>query len=616
MQRACITVCVAFILAMASALTAAAADSGLGFPFTTPGSRTQQMQAERPGLPSGQGTTPNSVHGLLPNNRQGMVPNNAQGIMQTLPYSSTPVYLPGRNPAAPHSFAGTPAWAQHPYPGGFGDCPPFGANLFQGYFAGTYYEGLNARYTIMPGDRIQVSIWGAHTYNEVLPVDQQGNLFLPEVGPVPVAGQTQQELQSQIRSYISSVFKSNVEVYVNLLTAQPVAVYVTGFVARPGRYAGGMNDSVLYYLDRAGGILAERGTYRDITVQRYNRTVQRVDLYSFILQGKLPGGTLQDGDVIVVGPKGSSVTAMGLIPQQASFESKSKSKGMLGSELIAYAAPLAAASHASITGTRGSVPFHVYMSLEEFSKLSLFPEDRVEFLADKPGDSIMVTVSGSVRGATRYPVTRATSLRTLLAYVPVDQALSNIDGIYIKRRSVMEQQKKAIDDALFRLENSVLTATSLTSEQATIRVKEAELVQSFVERAKQLTPDGVVVVARKGSVADIILEDGDEVVIPQKSDVIQIVGEIMMPKAVVYAQGTGLKKYIADAGGYTDRADSGNILVVHANGEIEKASDTKLQAGDLIMVLPRYDTKGYQIFKDIMQILFQLAVTTKVVLTI
>ncbi len=592
MQRAWTVACIAFVLILFSTLTAGAAQTPLGFPFTVsePGSGSGPKA-----VPSGQGTMP--------------------GEAQTLPYSSTPVYLSGKEAQKPRSFTGSPAWAQQPYPTDRGDFPPFGANLFQGYFAGTYYEGMNQSYTIMPGDRIQVSIWGAHTYNEVLPVDQQGNIFLPEVGPVPVAGLTHQSLQNKVRSYIASVFKSNVEVYVNLLTAQPVAVYVTGFVAKPGRYAGGMNDSVLYYLDRAGGILSERGTYRDITVQRYNKTASRIDLYSFILQGKLPGGQLQDGDVIVVGSKGSSVTAKGLIPQQASFENKGKT-GMTGAELVAYAAPMSAASHVSITGTRESVPFHVYMGLEEFTKLRLFPDDQVEFLADRPGDSIMITVSGAVRGATRYPVTRATTLRSLLAYVPVDEALSNLDGVYVKRRSVVEQQKKAIDDALFRLENSVLTATSLTREEAAIRVEEAKLVQSFVERVKQLTPDGVIVVTRKGNVADIILEDGDEVVIPQKSDVVQIVGEIMMPKAVVYNKSAGLSKYVADAGGFTDRADTGNVLVVHANGEIEKAGGNKIQPGDLLMVLPRYDSKGYQIFKDIMQLLFQLAVTTKVVLTI
>ena len=125
--------------------------------------------------------------------------------------------------------------------------PPFGANLFQGNFASTYSESVNADYVILPGDRIVVRIWGAKTYDDVLMVDQQGNVFLPEVGPIRVAGLKQGQLLGAVRSSLSSVFTDNVNIYVNLQSSQPVAVYVAGFVNHPGRYAGGPMDSVMSY---------------------------------------------------------------------------------------------------------------------------------------------------------------------------------------------------------------------------------------------------------------------------------------------------------------------------------------------------------------------------------
>lgn len=525
-----------------------------------------------------------------------------------------PQPLPGVQWNDSRPSIGGPAWAQRATMTSPDPFPPFGANLFQGFFAGTYYEGMNANYTVMPGDRLLVHIWGAQTYSDILMVDQQGNVFLPEIGPVQVAGMRNVDLQTNIRRFLASSFKSNVEVYVNLLTTQPVAVYVTGFVARPGRYAGGMNDSVLYYLDRAGGIIPERGTYRGIQVQRNNRNIATVDLYSFILQGNISGGQLLDGDVIVVGPKGDSIFAAGLIPQQASFESKGKI--FAGSELIRLAAPLPAASHVSVTGTRGAVPFHVYLTLQDFTKFHLAAQDRVDFLADKPGDTIMVLVSGSTLGATRYPIKRNTTLRTLLAHVPVHDTLANLPGIYVKRKSVVEQQRKAINDALHRLESAVLTTSSPTVEIAATRVQEAQLVQNFAERVGMLEPDGIVVVTRGGNTSDIILEDGDEVVIPQRSDVVQISGEVMIPKAIVYEKGMNVETYVRNAGGFTDRADSDNILVVHPNGEIAQANSTPIGGGDLLLVLPRYDGKGFQIFKDIVQVLYQVAIATKVVVSL
>ena len=568
-----------------------------GIPSSTP-------QASR--LPSGQGAGGAYSYGI-PN-------HGAPSVTTATGTQPSPLYVPGQTENTPRSYVSMPAWAQRGKSPVTRSYPPFGANLFQGHFAGTYYEGLNTSYVIMPGDRIQVNVWGAHAYNDTLMVDQQGNIFLPEVGPVPVAGLTQGALQSSVRQYLSSVFTTNVEIYVNLLTAQPVAVYVTGFVSRPGRYAGGMNDSILYYLDRAGGILPDRGSYRNIQVQRNGKTVATVDLYDFILRGVVSGSRLKEGDVIVVGPRGNCITADGLIPQHASYESKAKS--FSGADLTRLAAPLPAASHVSVTGTRDTMPFNVYLSLEEFMRFGLSANDRVEYLADRPGESIMVSVSGSVTGPTRFPVKRDTRLREVLSHVQVDNTLSNLAGIYLKRRSVVEQQRKAIHDSLRRLESSVLTATSANQESAAIRVQEAQLVQVFSDKVSMLEPDGVVVVTRKGVTADIILEDGDEIVIPQRSDVVQISGEVLVPKAVVFINDYDTRRYITDAGGFTDRADENNILVVHPNGEINQANRTKIYPGDMLLVMPRYDTKGFSIFKDIMQVLYQIAVATKVVVSI
>jgi hypothetical protein len=179
----------------------------------------------------------------------------------------------------------------------------------------------------------------------------------------------------------------------------------------------------------------------------------------------------------------------------------------------------------------------------------------------------------------------------------------------------MEQQRKAIMDAVQRLEKSVLTATSANQEGAAIRVQEAQLVQNFATRVAEIQPEGVVVVTRDGVTSDILLEDGDEVVIPQRSDVVNISGEVMIPKAVVHTPGQGVRGYVQEAGGFTDRADGSNILVVHPNGEIEKATKATIQPGDMLLVMPTFDTKGFSIFKDIVQVLYQVAIATRVVLT-
>ena len=184
--------------------------------------------------------------------------------------------------------------------------------------------------------------------------------------------------------------------------------------------------------------------------------------------------------------------------------------------------------------------------------------------------------------------------------------------MYVRRQSVARQQKTILEDSLHRLERSALTATSATAEEAEIRVREAELVQDFIRRAASLTPDGVVVVSRGGQVRDLLLEDGDEVVIPQKSDVVQVSGEVLLPKAVTFDAAMKAEDYVKSAGGLTDRADEDNILVARMNGEVGPIAELDVHAGDRILVMPRVDTKNLELAKGITQILYQIAVATKV----
>ena len=243
-------------------------------------------------------------------------------------------------------------------------------------------------------DRVVVRIWGARSYDDVLIVDQQGNLFIPEVGPVHVAGTKNSNLLNTVRSAISRVYTDNVQAYVSLQSAQPVAVYVTGFVNHPGRYAGGSLDSVLSFLDRAGGIDPERGSYRRIEILRNKKVIADLDLYQFALAGNVNTLRLKDGDVILVKEKGISVSAYGLLREEAVYEltqgNAAKDKqASKGARLIELSSPLKNVSHVSVSGTRNKAPFNRYFSLEEFKNFALADGDIVEFAGRK--ELVMVT---------------------------------------------------------------------------------------------------------------------------------------------------------------------------------------------------------------------------------
>ncbi len=129
----------------------------------------------------------------------------------------------------------------------------FGANLFTGSFAREGATQFNPDYAIATGDNIQVRFWGAFEYDAGLTVDPKGNIFIPHVGPVKVLGVRNKDLQRIVDSAVGKVFLANVYSYASLAAAQPVRIFVSGFVNRPGLYSGTSMDSLLHYLDQAGG---------------------------------------------------------------------------------------------------------------------------------------------------------------------------------------------------------------------------------------------------------------------------------------------------------------------------------------------------------------------------
>ena len=114
----------------------------------------------------------------------------------------------------------------------------FGEQLFRGAFSTTSGSTFNDSYVINPGDNVQVRMWGAYQYAATMTVDPQGNIFLPNVGPVRISGVQNGNLQNVVKSAVNRIYRSNVGVYASLEQAQPVKVFVTGFVKQPGYYGG------------------------------------------------------------------------------------------------------------------------------------------------------------------------------------------------------------------------------------------------------------------------------------------------------------------------------------------------------------------------------------------
>ncbi|MFW1118321.1 SLBB domain-containing protein, partial [Vibrio parahaemolyticus] len=238
--------------------------------------------------------------------------------------------------------------------------------------------------------------------------------------------------------------------------------------------------------------------------------------------------------------------------------------------------------------------------------------DKLLFNDDLHAQVFDIEVAGSYLGPSYYAVKKKTRLHDLLNNIEVEPELADFRSVYILRKSVAEQQKERLEESLHRLERSVFTAPASSDGEARIRAQEAQMVMQFVDRARKVQPLGKVVVSDSGKVANILLEQGDKVVIPIKTDLISISGEVLMPQAVVFNSNATIQDYVAWAGGFTERADDDRIAVVRANGLVEFGHDYTIKPGDQILVLPKVDAKTMQAVKDITQIIYQIAVAANV----
>src|SRR5690554_3678218 len=489
---------------------------------------------------------------------------------------------------------------------------PFGAELFAGGFRGLRSDGLNPDYRVLPGDQVTLRLWGATEMDRVLPVDAQGNIFIPAIGPVQVQGVSHSQLDAVVKNAVRKVYPNNVSVYTNLQGVQPISVFVTGYVNKPGRYVGVPSDSILYLLDQASGIDEQQGSYRNIKLSRNGDVIANIDLYDFLTEGKLDHPQLQEGDTLLVEKRGPALTVMGDVSKPNTFELPS---GPLTGAMLTDMAPLLpGVSHVLIRGKRGVAPHSEYVALKQFEAAHLADGDEILFLADQRSENLVVQLEGAYLGRSYYVVPKGITLHELLNEIAVNPRETAWESISLRRESVAERQKEALEDSLRRLETTYLGASSSTVEEATIRIQEAELISKFVEEARKVEPNGRLVVAHEGKLVDVRLQDGDIITLPQRTDAILVSGEVYIPQSLVYVQSRSVSDYIKAAGGFSQHANKNNILIARQNGEVRNAGEVSLLPGDQILVLPKVETKNLQLASTVTQILFQIAVATRVAL--
>ncbi len=318
------------------------------------------------------------------------------------------------------------------------DVEPFGYSLFH-LPASTFEPVLNLAsppsYVLGPGDEIVITVWGETRLNYQLQINREGNVLLPDVGPVSAAGSTIDEFKKRLLQRMAAIYsgldsrfgKPNTFLDVSLGKLRTLQVFVLGEVARPGGYAISSFATAFHALYAAGGPTVN-GTLRSVQVMRRGTSIPPVDVYEYVLRGDNSKDVrLQDGDVVFVRPAGRRIALVGSVVRPAIYELKeSESLG----ELITLAGGLRFDAYFDRVHIERIVPFanrskeskHVleldlrFGSLDELraSKERLEDGDVVTVFRISDGVRNRVSIAGTVNKPGRFELKPGMRLRDLI----------------------------------------------------------------------------------------------------------------------------------------------------------------------------------------------------------
>jgi len=490
----------------------------------------------------------------------------------------------------------------------------FGSNLFNGGFSNSKLHKYNPNYILNIGDSINLKLWGAISLELNIPVDKQGNIFIPNVGIAKLLGVKNSNLTKVIKKQINKVYKDNVFIYASLDNYQPIEIFVSGAVNKPGLYSGLSSNSILQFIDKAKGI-SRNGSFRNISILRDNITVSNIDLYNYLINGKLNSFQFKNGDVINIPYIEKIITVDGDIERKLQIEFKNtKLKDIIKISKINNGVTDIIISRYQ-NGKENKKMFNISQK-----NINILPNDNISFISNNNSKTLKINISGEHDNNQNIILKKGTNLKQLLNDINFT-SLSLKEDISLYRKSVANLQKELLHSSLNELESMVLKTGASTTEEAIIRKQEAALVLDFIKRAKKVEPKGRVILNKNSNLEKVILEEGDNIYIPKSSHIITIQGEVKIPSALTFVKDMPFEDYISMCGGLISTADKENILIIHQNGKVSKylkkyfqETNSILKPGDSILVLGKSDTKNLQMTKDITQIIYQIAVSAGVLI--
>lgn len=459
------------------------------------------------------------------------------------------------------------------------------------------------KYILGPGDKIFISISGIEETKHLLQINHEGFLYIPRVGGLFLNGKSLSYGKTIIQNAIDKYYK-DVDIFISLSEFRNIKVSLIGDVNRPSTFTLKSNSRLLDLFIISGG-LKNTANFRNISIKSLDGQVKEFDFLSFLRKGNLDSNPLlKEGDLVKVDRTDKIVFLSGNIKYPAAYEFLPDESV---DELIELGGGLLSKSRTdSIEVIRfdenGKTQFSLYFDYNELlkNKILLRHKDHVivrelpEYLEEN-----FITIKGKVRYPGWYKISKN---HTTLTEIINEAGGFLEDASLYDATLIRTSADTTIDPEYERLK--LLQRPDMTDDEydylkAKSRQRTGKVVVDFVELFQN-----------KSQSEDVILKQGDQIIIPEKKNFIIMLGQFVNPGKIVYHPDYTVDDYIRLAGGFGWRALEKDVRVIKVNtGEWIDVDDIeKLDPGDTIWV-PE-DPPGpkfWDIFTTSLQVLGQVA---------
>ncbi len=407
----------------------------------------------------------------------------------------------------------------------------FGHNLFTNRRL-TFEPNANMAtpqdYRLGPGDEVIIDVWGVSENTIQQTISPEGSILVNNLGPVYLNGMTVKEANAYLQREFSKIYSGiggstpTSKIKLTLGQIRTIQINIMGEVAVPGTYTLSSFSSVFHALYRAGGVNSI-GSLRSIKVVRSGKTIADLDVYDFIMKGKMKDDVrLQEGDVIIVSPYDCLIKISGKVKRPMFYEMKS---GETLSAALKYAGGFMGEAYKKA----------VRLIRKTGREHQIFNVDEMDYSVFKVEDGDVLSVS----------------------------------SVLDRFENRVEIRGAVYRPGLYQVDGTVNTVKLLIKKAEGLR-GDAFMNRAVIHRENEDLSREVIPVDLKallaGTVPDIPLQKNDIVYIPSINDLkeegtLTIHGEVASPGTYLYANNMSIEDLILQAGGLLEAASTARIDV-------------------------------------------------------